>query len=197
MTKIEFMREVERQLEGLSAEDIRRSLEFYDEMISDRTESGEDEEAAVAAMGTPEAVARGILLDTPLPKLVRAKTSQAGKLRTWEIVLLALGSPLWIVLLAAAAAIIIAVFAVVWSIAVTLFALDVALAACSVGFVLASVLFFSQGAAVPALFVLGAALVCLGCALLLFFGCGVIVRVTLKLSARVLRAVKSLFVRRK
>ena len=72
MQKTEFLDRLRTALADLPAEELEKTLGYYAEMIEDRMEDGMDEEAAVAAMGDPEAVAREILLDAPLGTLVRA-----------------------------------------------------------------------------------------------------------------------------
>ena len=104
MQKTEFLDRLRAALADLPAEELEKTLGYYAEMIEDRMEDGMDEEAAVAAMGDPEAVAREILLDAPLGTLVRAKIKPKRALSGWEILLLVLGAPLWLPLLATAAA---------------------------------------------------------------------------------------------
>ena len=48
MNRKEFLNEVERRLHGLPAEDISKALDYFGEMIDDRTEDGMSEEEAVA-----------------------------------------------------------------------------------------------------------------------------------------------------
>ena len=97
MNRNEFIEAVREKLSGLSEEDINEALEFYDEAISDRIDDGLTEDQAVAAVGTPEEIADKILMDTPLPKLVKAqaKAKPSTGFRVWEIILLVLGFPLW------------------------------------------------------------------------------------------------------
>ena len=96
MTKAEFLAAVEGCLRGLSQSDIQKSLEYYSEMIDDRMEEGMSEADAVAAMGPIPEIVNQILMDLPLPKLVRARTRPSRTVRMWEILLLVLGSPVWL-----------------------------------------------------------------------------------------------------
>ena len=50
MNKTEFVNQLSAGLMGLSQEDIKRSVDFYAEMIDDRIEDGMPEEEAVAAL---------------------------------------------------------------------------------------------------------------------------------------------------
>lgn len=96
MNREAFLEEIARRLKGLPEEDVERSLDYFREMIDDRMEDGMSEEEAVADLGTPEAAAMGLLGEMPLPKLVRARMRPKRALRIWEIVLLVLGSPVWL-----------------------------------------------------------------------------------------------------
>ena len=68
MNREEYLSEVWKRIGYLPPEDIRRSLDYYREMIDDRMESDSLTEAeAVAAMPTVEEAATQILADTPAP----------------------------------------------------------------------------------------------------------------------------------
>ena len=54
MKKEAFLRALDKRLEGMSAEERARALEFCAESIDDRVEDGMDEEDAVAALGDVE-----------------------------------------------------------------------------------------------------------------------------------------------
>ena len=121
MNKSEFLGELEKSLSELPEKDRSRSLDYYGEMIDDRTEEGLSEEEAVQALGSMEDITAQILMDTPLPSLVRAKVKKRRALKAWETVLLVLGSPVWLPLLIAAVAVALSLYAVLWVlVAVTL-----------------------------------------------------------------------------
>ena len=65
-------------------------------MIDDRMEEGLAEEEAVSSFGTPEEIADQILSEIPLSRLVRERVKPKRALKAWEIVLLVLGSPVWL-----------------------------------------------------------------------------------------------------
>ena len=65
-------------------------------MIDDRMEDGISEEEAVEGIGTVDQIYEQIMSDMPLVKLVKEKVKPKRKLKAWEIVLLTLGSPVWI-----------------------------------------------------------------------------------------------------
>ena len=120
MKKNEFIEKLRAGLCGLPEEDIHRSVEFYSEIIDDKMEDGLSEEEAVAEIGDTESIVSQIVAEIPLAKLVKGKIKPKRTLKVWEIVLLALGSPIWLSLLIAAAAVIFSAYVTLWSVIVVL-----------------------------------------------------------------------------
>ena len=54
MDKQMFLKTLAEKLQGLPQSDIKKSLEYYSEIIDDRMEEGASQEEAVGAMKTPE-----------------------------------------------------------------------------------------------------------------------------------------------
>ena len=116
MNKEQFLIELAAALAGLPEEDIEKSLEYYSEMIDDRTEDGISEEEAVAALGTIAEIRAQIIKDTPLPKIIKEKVKPKRSFRGWEIAMIIIGFPLWFPLLIAAAAVVFSVYVTLWSV---------------------------------------------------------------------------------
>ena len=176
--------------------DIKASLDYYAEIIDDQMEEGISEADAVASLGSVVSVAEQILLDMPLPKLVKARVKPKRRLRAWEIVLIAVGSPVWAPILLSLAVVALAVYVVLWSLVVSIYAVDVALAACLLGGLGGSVGLFIAGNPFSALFLVGAGLVCGGLSIFLFFGCKAATKGTVLLTRKMLIGVKKCFVRK-
>ena len=180
MDRTQFLASISEQLAGLPQEDIQKSLDYYDEMLCDRIEDGMTEEEAVAEMGTPEQIAEQILLDTPLPKLIKAKTKAMKKpsstaMHAWEIVLIVLGSPIWLALIIAAAAVVItlaatafALYISLWAVVFSIFVSALALAVSCIAGVTLGIIFLFTGKAPSALLLLGGALICGGLVILFY-----------------------------
>lgn len=194
MGKEEFLTALQDALHGLPAKDLERSLEFYGEMIDDRMEDGLSEEEAVAAIGPVEDLVAQILAETPLPRLVREKVRPHRGLRIWEIVLLVLGSPVWLPLLAAGVLVILAVYLVIWAVIVSLYAVDLSFAACGVAGLFGIYVAERTGNLAAGIMLLGAGFVCAGIAIFLFFGFNQATRGILLGSKRVVLGLKSRFV---
>ena len=196
MDKYDFLLALEKRLEGLPAADRQASLDFYSEMLDDLTESGMTEADAVESLGSVDAIAEEILLEMPLPKLVKAKMKKR-RLSGLEITLLAVGFPIWLPIGIALLAVVFAVYISLWAVVISLYAANVAMAACAPTGILAAVLLFVQGKAAGGLLFLGAGLVLAGLAILWFFLCNLAAKGMWKLGKLTLRGIKACFIRKK
>lgn len=196
MNKRQFLAALQEQLNGLPQGDIEKSLDYYKEMLEDRIEEGMAEEDAVNAMGPLGEIVSQILMETSLPKLVKAKAKSQRALRIWEIILLILGSPVWMPLLLAVILIVLSLYLVLWSIIVSLYAIDFSFAAAGIGGILGAFFMIFTGFPTQALFFFGTGLVCAGLAVLLFWGFYQITRQILRLSKKIMIWVKSWFIRK-
>ena len=118
MSKQAFLAKLRKGLSGLPQDDIEERLTFYSEMIDDRMEEGLSEEDAVSEIGSVDTIISQIVADTPLSKLIKEKTPKR-RLGVWEIVLLVLGSPIWISLLIAAFAVILSLYISLWALIIS------------------------------------------------------------------------------
>ncbi len=116
MKKQEFLERLKVRLSVFSRGDVRERVNFYSEMIDDRMEEGLSEEEAVEAVGSLEEIASQISAENRLSN-PKKSTQRCGGLKTWEIIILILGFPIW-------GSLLIAFFAVVWSLNLTLWAIE-------------------------------------------------------------------------
>lgn len=196
MNKTEFIQELSMEILGLPQEDTEHWLEYYTEMLEDRIEEGMSEEEATASLGDPKAIARQILAQTPFTKLIKNKIKPKHKLRVWEILLVALGSPIWLALAVSVAAIFFSVFVSLWAGIVSIWAGELAVAVSGIAAILASPLFWTTGSAYQAFLILGGGLICAGLAYFGFFLCKWLTVLLCKLCKLFVLFVKSLFVER-
>ena len=194
MRKDEFLKELKDQLHGLPPQDIEERLSFYGEMIDDRMEDGLTEEDAVGQIGTVDEVIAQIIAETPFIKIAKQKIKPKRKMRTWEIVLLACGSPIWLSLLIAAFAVILSLYATLWSIIVSLWAVFASLVACAFAGVAAGIGFACGGHVLPGMAMLGAAFFCAGLSAFAFFGCKAATKGAARLSVKIPLTIKKCFV---
>lgn len=171
MTKIGFLLALRDKLGALPKEELEERLSFYSEMIEDRMEDGLSEEEAVADIGSVDEIAAQIVTDVPLVALVKEKIKPKRQLRTWEILLLALGAPVWFSLIVAAVSVAFSLYAVLWATVASLWSVFGALIAGAGGGLVGGSTFMLGGYLLPGLGTAGAALVCGGLAIFAFFGC--------------------------
>lgn len=137
MTRDEFVERLGELLACLPADQVEESKEFYAEAIADRMEDGMSEEEAVAAVGSPQAVAEAILDDLPAVPRAIAKTRRKGNAVLWALAIL--GSPLWIVLALGFAAVAVMVYISIWVLAACVWIITAGLGAVgAAAFVLAT-----------------------------------------------------------
>ena len=194
MSKTEFLYELRRRLAGLPQAEIEERIAFYNEMIDDRVEEGLTEEEAVAEIGPVEEIVNQIMAEIPLTAIVRERVKPKRALRAWEIILLVLGSPIWLSLLIAVFAVGLSLYIVLWSLVVCLWAVVVSLAASAVWCLFQVFLYQRAGNPGGALFAGGAALACAGLSILLVFGSLAATKGTARLTKKILLGIKALFV---
>ncbi len=195
MNREEFLAALRGALAGLPEEDIDSTLEYCAELIDDRVEEGMPEAEAVSGLGSPEDVAREILLDLPMTKLVKAKMKPKRSLRGWEIALIIIGFPLWLPLLLASGAVVLAVYVSLWSIVAALFAVTLALAAGALA-AAAGGFWLLRGVG-GVLLGVGAGLLCAGLAILFWLLSLLAAKGMVKLGGAIWRGIKVCFVGKK
>ena len=196
MTKQEFLSQLEQALSGLPKEDIAERLEFYSEMIDDRIEEGLPEAEAVAQIGSVEDIAGQTIADTPLTKLVAQRVKSKRTLNVWEIVLLILGAPLWLSLLAAALSVVISLYAAMWSVVISLWAVEASLWGVAVGAIISGTAVLFLGNSASGIAMLSASLFCAGLSVFLFFGCSAATKGIAIATKKSVLWLKSLFIRK-
>ena len=194
MTKQEFLNELEIGLRGLPESDISERKNFYSEMIDDRIEEGIPEEAAVAAIGPVDKIVSQILMETPLPTIIKEKVKKKQGFKAWEVVLLVLGFPVWFPLLVAFFAIVIAVFAVIWSIVISVWAIFVSFVAGAVGGVGTGVISLLQGKLGTGFGLLSVSVVLAGLSIFMYYAARAVTKAAAVLSKGIVLGIKHMFI---
>lgn len=176
MKKQEFLDLLKNRLWALPERDIQQSLDYYKEMIDDRMEDGLSEDEAVAAVGDLDEIVEQITSEAPgvpaavnaEPKVQPPKQEKQRRIAPWAIVLVVLGSPLWLPLLIAVGSVIFAVFVSLWAVVIALYATTFALGVSALGLLVAA---FSQlwiRRFAECAVTVGGAFICAGATILLF-----------------------------
>lgn len=196
MTKQEFLMELRTGLSDLPQKDIEERLTFYSEMIEDRIEDGLSEEQAVLAVGTAKEIIAQTVAEIPLAKITKERIKSNRRFKAWEIVLLALGSPIWLSLGIALVAVILSVYVSLWSVIISLWAAFVSLVASSFGGVMAGILFSIKDNLLTGIAVCGASIVCLGFSIFMFYGCKAASKGILILTKKIAILIKNCFIKK-
>lgn len=171
MTKQEFLARLREGLSLLPQSEREERLNFYGEMIDDRMEEGLSETDAVAAVGQIDEIIAQIRAEAPFQTPAPEPATPKREWKTWEIVLLLAGSPIWISLIIAAVAVVFAFYVVLWSAVVALWAVFGSLIACACGLATSGTVCFAFGNPLAGTALVGAGMVCAGLSILLCFGC--------------------------
>jgi uncharacterized membrane protein len=184
VTKIDFILALGKRLQAMPKEEAEERIGFYTEMIEDRMEEGLSEQEAVAAVGDIDELAASILGSScgaspkDQPPLMKDGGSEKNGRRS--IALIVIGAPLWISIGAALFSVALALYVAVWSVVISLWATCGALIGTGVGGILYAVIKHDK----MTFMVIGAALVCIGIAILLFLCCEILTKCVIRLTKR-------------
>lgn len=195
MNKQEFLRDLKAKLSGLPEGEVEERLVFYSEMIDDRIEEGQTEEAAVLGVGSVDEIAAQIISDIPLAKIAKERIKPKRRLTALEISLLVLGFPIWFSLAVGAFVVIISLFVVLWSLIVSIWAVFAALAACAV-YVISGIIFAVRGNIPSGAFLIGAGFITTGLSIFLFFGCVAATKGMVLLTKKIAIGIKKCFIKK-
>ena len=195
MTKADFLQLLERALAQLPEEERRQNLEYYSELLDDMLEEGMTEAEATAKLGSPGQIAQNILQEMPLGKLVTTRMKPKSGWTPLAIILAVVGSPVWVPLLLAAAALVLGLFVSIWALGLAAVAVVLGLAvivvAAPIVAIRAAVLTLPLG-----LILLGAGLVLLGLCVLGGLMAVELCRLLWQLTVWLAHKIKGLFIRK-
>ena len=196
MNKLDFVLQLTEKLNFLPFDEVVERVDFYADLIDDRMEEGLSEEEAVREIGDLDGIVAQILADTSFSKLVKEKIKSKRRLNAGEIVLLVLGSPIWLSLGIAAFAVILSLYISLWAVIISLWSVFVSVAACSLGGILACVVFAAGGNGASGAAMLAAGIVCAGLSIFLFYGCKAATAGTLILTKKMALWTKNIFIKK-
>lgn len=195
MNKQEFIACLRAKLQGLPTAEVEERLCFYSEIIDDKIEEGTSEEQAVGEIGGVDEIAREIVADIPLTKIAKERMRPKKRPKTWEVTLLALGSPVWLALLISVAAVIFSLWVSVWAVIVSLWATFGALVGCAIGGIGGGIVFACLGKVPAGLVLVGGGIFSAGVAIFAFLCCMAATKGLVKLTRSMLLGAKLLFVK--
>lgn len=184
MNKEQFAQQLKRNLSGLPQKDLNERINFYFEMIDERMADGLSEEESVSALGSIDEITTQIISDTSLIKIARKRIRPKRHLSALEIVLLALGSPIWVSIIIATFAIILSVYISFWSVIISLWAAFVAILCFALCIIVSGAIFAVKSNLFKGLAIVISGLICAGLAILLYFVCSVVTKGAVSLTRK-------------
>lgn len=197
MNKQEYLEAIRSRISAMPADDVNRFMDYYSEMIDDRVEDGLSEEEAVADMGSPDAAVEQILEDMPLTKLVKEKIKPKHELKAWEVVLIVLGSPVWIPLLITALVLLLTLWIVAFALLISFYAVVLSFVAAGIGGLICAIPLFIANSPYTAVLMLGAALIGIGIAILFVISVKPVTVGIFKVCKASVNGIKRMFVKEK
>ena len=197
MKKQEFLDALRDKISGLPKEDIEERINFYSEMIDDRIEDGKKEAKAIKELGDLDEIASQIIEETPLSKIVKNKVKSATKPSALTIVLLILGSPVWLSLLISAFAVIFSLYVSIWAIVVYLWAVFGSFVVSAPVFSLAGIITVFLGYPIGGIVTSLSGILLAGLAILMYFGCLETTKGVIKLTKITILAIKRSLTKKK
>ncbi len=171
MRKQEFLNRLRARIYVLPTREREERLNFYSEMIDDKMEEGLSEQEAVASVGSIEEIAAQLLEEAPLSNREKRNAGRQGNFERGKNVLLIVGSPVWVPLAIAAAAIVFSLFAVLWAGILSIWAAFAAVTAVAPAAVIIGAIDAIMTSVPTGLVLIGGGVFCAGLAIFLFFGC--------------------------
>lgn len=195
MNKSEFLNELSERLSTLPESEAEKTINYYSEMIDDRIEDGETEQDAVKAIGSIDDAVRNAMSQVPLTGLVKQSVKRNLSLNIPVIILLILGSPIWLSLLIALFAIIFAIYVSIAAVIISLFAVVAAFTVSGIASVIASPFLISVSLYSSAA-LLSCGLVISGLSIFAFFAAVILTKYIIRFTKFVIIKIKSLFIRK-
>ncbi len=197
MNKQEFLLLLRKGMQDMPQIDAEERIVFYSEIIDDRIEEGLTEEEAIEAIGSATEILAQIANEKQNSKENNNVNREKSHLSVLGIILLILGSPIWLSLVIAAFAVIISVYVSVWSIIISLWAVFGAFVGCAIGAIAAGIIFICNRIFISGTALIAAGITCTGLSILFFIGCKAFTTCVLKLTKRIIVHVKNRIVKEK
>lgn len=191
MTKQEFLTNLQSSISVLPKEDVVKYIEYYSEMIDDRIEEGVLEEDAVNAIGSYNIIAEQILKDNGIFSPINEKQEKSKKSNALNLTLIAIGSPLWVVLMVVALAVAITVIVSAYAVIISLWACAVAFSVSAVCGVIVGIITMVAHDFYLGITLLGADIALSGVAILFFIGCKYLTKCVIYLTNKLIEKFKS------
>ncbi len=125
MKREEFFINLRESLATVPNKQAQKIIDFYSESIDDKIEDGMSEEEAIASFDPPEKIKEDVVKEIPFTTLVQNKFKASrnnSSNKTLWLILIILGSPLWLSLILALLCIVFSFYVLICSLIIALYA---------------------------------------------------------------------------
>lgn len=196
MNKQEFLDQLRTDLSGLPQKDVEERVTFYCEIVDDRMEEGLSEEEAVAAVGSVEQIVSQAIADTPFAKIAMERIKPKRQMTAWEILLIVLGSPIWLALGISAVAVIFSIYVALWAVILALWAVFGSLFGSSLGALVSGIVLACTKNRIAGIPMIAAAIILTGLSIFAYYGCKAATKAILLLTKKIGVWIKNRFIRK-
>lgn len=197
MTKLDFINKLNQKLVGLPKKELEDRIGFYAEMIDDMIDDGLGEEEAVASIGSVDEIAEQIISEIPISKIAKERIKPKKKRSALAITLIAVGSPIWFLLLVSAFAVIISLYVSIWVVAISFWAVLASFAACApAGVAGGIIIMITSGNIYSGIALIAAGIFLAGLSIFTFFGCRAFTKIVVKMPKKFILSVKKSMTRK-
>ena len=159
MSRNEFISELKTRLRKLPYDEVTEAVNYYEEYFDDA--GAENEQAVLAELGSPAAVAAQIITSSAVKSVDEQKSAKKSWQSAWLVILALFASPVALPLAIAVGAVALALVISLSAVIFSFFAAGIAMLAGGVACVIAGILVITQSFATT-LYVIGAGLALLG-----------------------------------
>lgn len=196
MRKQDFIDILEAKLSGFPKSDLDDRIVFYSELIDDYIENGLTEDEAVLKIGNVDNIVNEILQDTSLFKLAKEKFKPKNKLNAWLLILICVGSPIWLSLLAAGISVILSLYVSLWSVIISLWSVVLSLVVTSAAGLLTGIVFLFKPNIISGILFIALALISAGLSIFLYYSTIYLTKLLCKLTKKMILGLKKCLVRK-
>ncbi|MBR6557584.1 MAG: DUF1700 domain-containing protein [Clostridia bacterium] len=196
MSKQNFISDLRARLSTLPVAEVEERINFYSEMIDDRIEDGLSEDEAVSAIGNIDDIVSQIISEIPLTTIVKEKIKPKKQLRIWEIIFLAVSSPIWLSLIISAISVILSLYISLWSVIISLWAVFISVCASIIGIIASGILHIMSSNYLAGVALGNVGVVCTGLSIFIYFGCRAATKGTLYLTKKLALGIKNCFIKK-
>lgn len=191
MNRVEFLNLLKKRLKDISKEDLKRTLDYYNEIISDKIDDGISEKEAIKSLGSIDEIVNEVKNGISSERKKSEKNSKG-----WKVALLISTFYIWVPILISIFAVIFSLYVSLWAIVVSLGAVGVSSIIVTPAGIIIGIIRICGGNTPAGIVIIGLSLVLAGIGILLCKATIELSKLSIKLLKKILQIIKHLFGKR-